>query len=111
MRQAVEKRKQEAKERGMKVGIGMSWRPGNSFPPESTRQAMKSKEKETVILTEALFADETTLYGERFEMKGGQEIVKRSMKNFEEQCHEGKEEHLALGTSVGGEIRMLGTWI
>ena len=33
------------------------------------------------------------------------------MKNFEEQCHEGKEEHLALGTSAGGEIRMLGTWI
>ena len=35
MRQAAEKRKQEAKERGMKVGIGMSWRPGNSSPPKS----------------------------------------------------------------------------
>ena len=111
MRQAAEKRKQEAKERGMNVGIGMSWRPGNSLPPKSTAQAMKSKEKETVIITEALFADDTTLYGERREMKEGKEIVKRSMKNFEEQCHEGKEEHLALGTSAGGEIRMLGTWI
>ena len=111
MRQAAEKRQKEAKERGMKVGIGMSWRPGNSLPPKSIGQAMKSKDKETVILTEALFADDTTLYGERVEMKEGKEIVKRSMKNFEEQCHEGKEEHLALGTSAGGEIRMLGTWI
>ena len=51
MRQA-DKRKQEAKERGMKVGIGMSWRPGNS-PRKSTGQAMESKEKETIILKEA----------------------------------------------------------
>ena len=44
-------------------------------------------------------------------MKEGKESSKRSMKNFEEQCHEGKEEYLALGTSAGGEIRTLGTWI
>ena len=41
----------------------------------------------------------------------GKEIVKSSMGNFEEQCHDGKEEHLALGTEEGGEIRMLGTWV
>ena len=75
MRQAAEKRQQEAKERGMKVGIEMSWRPGNSIPPKSIGQAMKSKDKETVILTEALSADDTTLYGERVEMKEGKEIV------------------------------------
>ena len=51
-----------------------------------------------------------TLYGE-CGMNEGKEIVKRSMKNFDEQCYEGKEEHLALGTLAGGEIRTLGTWI
>ena len=60
VRQATEKRKQEAMERGMKVGIGMSWRQGNSIPPKSTGQAMKSKEKEAVIFTEAFFAADTT---------------------------------------------------
>ena len=107
MKQEAEKRKQEAKEGGMKVGIGMSWRPGNSLPQKSIGQAMKSKEKETVIFTEALFADDAALYGERVEMKEGRKIVKRSMKNFEEQCHEGKEEHLVLGKSAGGEIECL----
>ena len=38
-------------------------------------------------------------------MVNGREIVKSSMKRFEEQCHDGKEEHLALGTQEGGEIR------
>ena len=72
---------------------------------------MKSKEKETVVLTEALFADDTTIYVERAEMKEGKKIFKRCLKNFEEQCHEGEEEHLALGISGGGEFRILGTWI
>jgi len=36
-------------------------------------------------------------------VKDDKEIVKRYMKNFEEQIHEGKEEHLALGIA-GGEI-------
>ena len=87
----------------------MSWRPGKSLPQKSAEQAMKSKDKNTVIITEALFADGTLLYGEQGKIQKGKESSKRSMKNFEEQCHEGKEEHLALGTSAGGEIRMLGT--
>ena len=33
------------------------------------------------------------------------------MRSFEEQCHDSEEEHLALGTQEGGEIRMLGTWV
>ena len=103
LRLAAEKRKQEAKERAMKVGIEVSWHPGNSLPPKSTGQAM---------LTKPLFADDTTLHGERDEMKEGKEVVKGRMKDCEEQCHEGKkEEHLALGTSAGGEIQVLGTWI
>ena len=111
MRQAAEDRTTSAHEKGLKVGIELSWRPGNSLPPKSTLRAIKSVERETFRLTEALFADDTTLYGEKDEMIHGKEIVKRCMGNFEEQCHDGKEEHLALGTEEGGEIRMLGTWV
>ena len=95
----------------MKVGIELSWRPGNSLPPKSTLRAIKSVERETFRLTEALFADDTTLYGEKDEMVHGKEIVNSSMTNFEEQCHDGKEEHLALGTQEGEATRMLGTWV
>ena len=67
--------------------------------------------KKALRLTEALFADDTTLYDEKDEMVHGKEIFKSSMRSFEEQCHGGKEEHLALGTQEGREIRMLGTWV
>ena len=72
---------------------------------------IKSTERETFRLTEALFTDDTTLYGEKDEMRQGKEIVKLSMRRFEEKYHDGKEEHLALGTAAGGETRMLGTWV
>ena len=93
------------------AGIEFSWCPGNSLPPKATLQTTKSIERETFRLTEALFADNTTLYGEKDEMVHGKEIVKSSIRNLEKQCHDGKEEHLALGTQEGGEIRMLGTWV
>ena len=111
MRQAAEEREKSAQEKGLNVGIEFSWRPGNSLPPKSTKQAIKGTERETFRLTEALFADDTTLYGEKDEMRQGKEIVKLSMRSFEEKCHDGKEEHLALGTAAGGETRMLGTWV
>ena len=97
--------------RDYKVGIELSWRPGNFLPPKSTLRAITSVERETFRITEALFANDTTLYGEKDERIHGKEIVKSSMGSFEEQCHDGKEEHLALGTQEGGEIRMLGTWV
>ena len=111
MRQAAEDRTTSAHEKGLKVGIELSRHPGDSLPPKSTLRAMKSVERETFRLTEALFADDTTLYVEKDEMVHGKEIVKRSMRSFEEQCHDGKEEHLALGTQEGGEIKMLGKWV
>ena len=36
MRQAAEGRTTSAHEKGLKVGIELSWRPGNSLPPKST---------------------------------------------------------------------------
>ena len=104
MRQAAEERKKSAQERGLAVGIELCWRPGNSLPPKSTKKAIESKERETFRFTEALFADETTLYGGKGEMVQGNEIVKQSMRSFEEKCYDGKEEHLALGTHTGEEI-------
>merc|ERR1712141_173635 len=98
MRQAAEERKKSALERGLAVGIELNWHPENSLPPKSTKKAMESKERETFRLTEALFADDTTLYGGKGEMVQGNEIVKQSMRSFEEKCYDGKEEHLALGT-------------
>ena len=78
MRQVAEKRKREATEKGRKVGIEMSGRPGKSLPPKSAGQAMKSKDQKTVVLTEALLADDTTLYGEQGEMKEGKEVLKEA---------------------------------
>ena len=78
--------------------------PGKFSSTKSTLQATKSIEKETFRLTEALFADDTTLYGEKNEMVHGKEIVKSSIRSLEKQCQDDKEEHLALGTQQGGEI-------
>ena len=48
----------------MQVGIEMSWYPGGSLPPKSTGQAIETKYKETVMLTDTLFANDMALYGE-----------------------------------------------
>ena len=111
MGQTAEDRTKIAHEKGLTVGIECSWHPGKSLPPKSTLQATKSIERETFRLTEALFADDTTIYGEKDEMVHGKEIVKSSVRSFKEQCHDGKEEHLVLGTQEGGKIRMLGAWV
>ena len=42
MRQAAEDRTTSAHEKGLKVGIELSWRPGNSLPPKSTLRATKA---------------------------------------------------------------------
>ena len=67
------------------------------------KQVIKSTERETFRLKEALFTDDTTLYGEKDEMRQGKEIVKLSRRSSEERCHDGKVEHLALGTAAGSE--------
>ena len=85
MKQVAEDRTTNAHEKGLKIGIELSWRPGNSLPPQSTVPAIKCVEKVTSQLTEALFSDDTTLYGEKDEMMHGKEIVKSSMRSFEEQ--------------------------
>ena len=97
----------------MKVGVGMSWlAPRECITTRMNRTGNEEqRERNSYTVTKALFADDTTIYGERAEMKEGKKIFKRCLKNFEEQCHEGKEEHLALGISEGGEFLILGTGI
>ena len=109
MRQVAEERGKSVQERTLNVGIQFSWRPGNSLPSKSTKQAIKSTERETFRLTEALFTQDATPYGEKDEMRQCKEIVQLSMRSFEEKLYDGKEEHLELGTAAGGEIRMLET--
>ena len=42
-------------------------------------------------------------------MRQGKEIVKLSMRSFQENCHDGKEERLELGIAAGGGTRVLET--
>ena len=75
IRQAAEDRTKSAHEKGLKVGIELSWRPGNSLPPKSTLRAIKSVERVMFRLTEPLFADETTSYVEKDEMVHGKKLL------------------------------------
>ena len=59
----------------------------------------------------SLFADNTTIIGERDEIQQGVDEVKATMSNYEEQNNEEKEEVLVFGSEEGKEIRMLGLWI
>jgi hypothetical protein len=102
----------QAKEvRGNNVGISWMWRPRSALPPRSTRLASKSSETKRFRVEESLFADDTTAIGERREINQGTNIIKQVMGNFEEKCHDGKEERLEFGTNEGRQIRMLGCWI
>ena len=65
--------------------------------------------REDFLITESLFADDSTLIGWLDELRTGKEAVKKSMLDFEEKCHDGKEEVLAFGIADGDSIRMLGT--
>ena len=65
--------------------------------------------REDFLITESLFADDSTLIGWLDELRTGKEAVKKSMLDFEEKCHDGKEEVLAFGAADGDSIRMLGT--
>ena len=109
MRRAAEKRRETATELGMKVGLEWMWIPGNSFPPRNVNKPNSNARKFTI--EDSLFADDTTLVGNRREMAFGKEVIKREMRKYEEICHDGKEEHLNFGRQSGADIRMLGSFI
>ena len=111
MREAKARRSREASTHGLEVDIRWQYIPGSSLPPKDLSKARKSTAKKTVVVTESLFADDTTLVGTRKEMAPGKEVVNATMGTFEERCHPDKEEHLELGRPDGDEIRMLGSYM
>ena len=58
-----------------------------------------------------LFADDTTIVGERRELGRGVDRMKEVMGRWEEKNNEDKEEKVEFGTEEGGKIRILGSWI
>ncbi|MCP3663298.1 MAG: hypothetical protein GY696_12525, partial [Gammaproteobacteria bacterium] len=58
-----------------------------------------------------LFADDTSVIGQKKEMEIGLAAVKEVMGWYEEKNNEDKEEEILFGTEEGGKIRMLGTWL
>ena len=83
---------------------GTHLRAWMGIPPQDVTKATTSSTAEKIAITESLFTDDTTLLGNREEMLIGKEIVKEVMGNFEEKCHDGKEEHLAFGTAEAANI-------
>ena len=58
-----------------------------------------------------LFADATTIAGEKGELTSGVDMMKEVMSRWEEKNNEDKEEKLVFGFEEGGKIRILGSWI
>ena len=109
MKLASEARKDNADQRGQECGLTWSWVPGNDLPALEPKRTVSSSMREEFRITESLFADDSTLIGWLEELMEGKEVVKRNMLNFEEKCHDGKEEVLPFATSEANPIKMLGT--
>jgi len=95
---------------GDRVGIRWQWIPGGSFAGTSNWEKGCSEAK-SVTITSSLFADDTTIVGEREELEEGVRIVKEVMGKFEERNNEDKEEALVFGDRDSEGIRMLGSWM
>ena len=105
------RRKASAEEKGQECGLEWKWRPGNSLPANDPKMTLRSSDSESFRITESLFADDSTLIGRMGELQTGKEIFKKSMTDFEERCHDGKEEFICFGTKGADKTRMLGTHI
>ena len=110
MRIAEEKRKEEARQRNLKTGIIWKWVPGSSFP-STGRWEKENSEAVEVEITSSLFANDTTIIGNKKEITSGLEKMKETMARFEERCNDDKEEELNFGEEGAEEIKMLGSWI
>ena len=109
--QAVMRQAESARENGREnVGVEWRWIPGGSFAGEASWEKGCTEAK-SVIITSALFADDTTIVGVKGEMEEGVRIVKRVMSKWEERNNEDKEEILDFATEEGEDIRVLGNWM
>ena len=106
---AEEKRKKDSKNTNKVVGI--AWRHlEQNKPPSSSQFGKYNSEAKTTSLSMSLFADDTTILGNKDEMETGCQVIKETMQKFEEKNNAKKEETLLFGHKESGEIRMLGCW-
>ena len=104
-------REEAAKEANQECGLKWSRLTGSSLSPKNVRVAATRAGREKFEITESLFADDSTLIGWTSELKLGKEVVKQAMKDYEEKCHDGKEESISFGTEAANKTRMLETRI
>ena len=110
MRVAAKERKIEAEERGQVAGVVVKWVPGSAFPSEKTWEK-NNLEAIQIVLDKSLFADDTTVVGNKEEIDAGVNKTKEVMNRFEERNNDHKEEALMFGEEDSGSIRMLGSWM
>ena len=110
MRVAKKEREKKAREEGNVAGIVFKWVPGSSFPSEKTWEKTNSEAVE-VKIDKSLFADDTTILGNKKELDRGVEVTKEVMTRFEEKNNDDKEEELEFGSGESGKVRMLGSWM
>ena len=97
-------------EQGGDVGVPWRWVPGGSFAGGRVWEK-GGAECRRVSLRCALFADDTTVVGMSGEIERGSNGMKEVMGYWEESINEDKEEELCFGTSEGGGVRVLGSWM
>ena len=92
------------------MGVKWRWQPGNALPSGNLWDRYSS-EAESRDITLLLFADDTTVVGQRGEIEEGVREIERVMESFEERNNDEKEESLDFGSEEGKKIRILGCWI
>ena len=111
VRLAQKMREQKAVSNDEEYGLAWSWRPVNSLPTVDTRRTTRSSTQEKFILVDSLFADDSTLIGWNSELREGKTAFKEALAQFEEKCHDGKEENISFASEAANKTRMLGTRI
>ena len=110
MRAAERERRNRAEEEGRETGIPWKWVPGNVFPSMGLWERQNS-EAIKYHFTAALFADDTTVLGERDNIETEVGITKEKMGTYEERTNDDKEETLIFAEDESEDIRMLGCWM
>ena len=110
MRQAEADRRERAEENNQEVGVQWSWIPGSNIPG-SKRWEKYNSEARTINISLSLFADDTTIIGNKEEIAAGVERMKETMKTFEEANNDDKEEAVDFISQESNNTRMLGVWL
>ena len=108
---ANSRRQRNATMNNQECGLEWRWKPGGSLPTSDPKMTIKSSSSKSFQITDSLFADDSTLIGRIGELRTGKEVFKDSMMDFEERCHNGKEEFVCFGTTKANKTRMLGVYI